>query len=621
MLSIVKIKTQTTMRFLLAFLLFPAFLPAQERIRITHSCSFMGKEEIGDYFTLAPSTEADKIVQEICDAIGISKNFIIRSSDSVENALATMDKDGRRIILYNASFLKKFKSDARTKWAAYSVLAHEIGHHLNGHRFDEKDPTKKKKMELEADKYSGSALRMLNAGLEDSRAGIDLFALKGETNTHPPGSARREAVASGWKKQDEHLRNLGISDSPQPDAPDRDGDGVPNTTDKCPENYGLKALGGCPDKDNDGIPDHEDNCPDKAGLANMKGCPREETQKTDTKNGVGKITPASVPPLPSPDRDRDGVPDTSDKCPDSYGLKKLNGCPDKDDDGIPDHQDPCPDKAGPANLRGCPPEVNDRDDDGVPDHEDACPTEAGPATLRGCPETTPEGSGPDRIADNFVGVMIRVKGGTFQMGSNMGEGDEKPAHTVTLSDFYLGETEVTQAQWRIIVGGDPPEMYHKGCDQCPVEGVSWNDIQFFLKKLNARTTGRKYRLPTEAEWEYAARGGARSGRYSYAGSSVVGEIAWLLGNATASQPVKGKKPNELGFYDMSGNVWEWCSDWYGSYTLSTAPNPTGPAIGENRVLRGGSWSHETAACRVSSRTAELPTHRDNSMGFRLAFSY
>ena len=225
---------------------------------------------------------------------------------------------------------------------------------------------------------------------------------------------------------------------------------------------------------------------------------------------------------------------------------------------------------------------------------------------------------------NDFGIeLVYVRGGTFTMGctSEQGgdcEGDEKPAHQVTLSDFYIGKYEVTQKQWRAVMGSDPPELRFKGCDNCPVERVSWNDIQEFIKKLNQKT-GKNYRLPTEAEWEYAARGGIQSKGYKYAGSNNIGEVAWYDGNSSSkTHPVGGKKANELGLYDMSGNVWEWCSDWYGSYSSGSQRNPQGPSSGSSRVLRGGCWDGYSGDCRVAYRGSGNPGFRHSNSGFRLA---
>lgn len=227
--------------------------------------------------------------------------------------------------------------------------------------------------------------------------------------------------------------------------------------------------------------------------------------------------------------------------------------------------------------------------------------------------------------------LVLVKGGTFTMGCTSEQGsdcydDEKTTHQVTLSDFSIGKFEVTQAQWRKVMGSDPPELYFKGCDQCPVEGVSWEDIQEFLRKLNAQT-GKKYRLPTEAEWEYAARGGNQSKGYKYAGSNTLSEVALFTENSESKiHPVGTKNANELGLYDLSGNVWEWCQDWYGDYSSNTQTNPTGASSGSLRVTRGGGWYNGAGYCRVSYRRDSTPTFLDFDtptlryigLGFRLA---
>jgi len=241
----------------------------------------------------------------------------------------------------------------------------------------------------------------------------------------------------------------------------------------------------------------------------------------------------------------------------------------------------------------------------------------------------------NEFTDPFEGQMVFVKGGTFTMGCTSEQSDcdddEKPAHQVTVSDFYIGKYEVTQKQWREIMGNNP--SHFSGCDNCPVENVSWNDIQEFIKKLNQKT-GKKYRLPTEAEWEYAARGGVEThGRASdnntpraskkYAGSNNIEEVAWYSSNSgSKTNPVGRKKPNELGIFDMSGNVWEWCSDWYGSnyYKNSPQTNPQGPSSGAIRVLRGGSWSRIAQYCRVSNRSIFTSDFRIGSRGFRLALA-
>lgn len=227
---------------------------------------------------------------------------------------------------------------------------------------------------------------------------------------------------------------------------------------------------------------------------------------------------------------------------------------------------------------------------------------------------------------SFEPEMVFVKGGTFEMGSTDGEDDEKHVHSVTLDDFYIGKYEVTQAQWRAVMGSDPPELNNKNCDQCPVESVSWNDVQEFLKKLNEQT-GKNYMLPTEAEWEYAARGGNKSKGYKYAGSNNIGKVAWHSGNCKQNKhgdkgtthPVGKKRANKLGLYDMSGNVWEWCSDWYGSdYYKSPANNPQGPDTRYTRVVRGGSLLLNSKECRVSNRSDYYPVNRLSDYGFRVS---
>lgn len=218
--------------------------------------------------------------------------------------------------------------------------------------------------------------------------------------------------------------------------------------------------------------------------------------------------------------------------------------------------------------------------------------------------------------------MVYVGGGTFWMGATdeqAGEyqSNETPVNRVHLSSYYIGQTEVTQELWREVMGTNPSNFL--GNLQRPVEQVSWNDCQTFLSRLN-ELTGMNFRLLTEAEWEFAARGGNKSMGYKYAGSNTVDDVAWYNSNAGhTTHPVATKDPNELGLYDMSGNVWEWCQDWYGTYTSGEKTNPTGPATGSDRVNRGGSWSGIGATyCRVSGRGYVTPTCSDMSLGLRLA---
>ncbi|MEZ4919364.1 MAG: SUMF1/EgtB/PvdO family nonheme iron enzyme [Saprospiraceae bacterium] len=389
---------------------------------------------------------------------------------------------------------------------------------------------------------------------------------------------------------------------------DRDGDGVPNAEDSCPDQYGPKSNAGCPpgsdastvaiDSDYDGIPDDRDACPKQFGTAKANGCP---------------------------DRDNDGVPDISDKCPQDAGQAHWQGCPDTDSDGIPDHEDACPQQKGLLADRGCPPP--DRDGDGVPDKSDKCPDKAGKAYLEGCPETT------SVLPDDG---LVLVRGGTFTMGCTSEQQDcfinEKPAHIVTVDDFYIGRYEVTQKLWTDIMGKNP--SLFRNCDDCPVENVSWNDVQDFLKKLNAKYPGQNYRLPTEAEWEYAARGGgkqmlfgngknvANPDEINFDASSDYKKSYSTSGTYRQKTVPVGSlnSPNTLGLYDMSGNVAEWCSDWYGDdyYKNSPTSNPTGPATGADRVIRGGSWGLSPRNCRVTNRLNCIPDAIYGFIGFRLA---
>ena len=224
--------------------------------------------------------------------------------------------------------------------------------------------------------------------------------------------------------------------------------------------------------------------------------------------------------------------------------------------------------------------------------------------------------------DKLIGNMVYVSGGTFTMGATSEQGsdaynDEKPTHSVTLSSFYLCKYEVTQALWQAVMDENPSNL--KG-DNLPVEQVSWDDCQTFITRLN-NLTGKNFRLPTEAEWEYAARGGNRSRGYKYSGSNVLSDVAWYDDNSgDKTHPVGSKSPNELGLYDMSGNVREWCSDWYGTYSSTAQTNPTGSSSGSLRVLRGGSWFSVARNCRSSSRHHDVPDGRFYLLGLRLALS-
>ncbi len=216
-------------------------------------------------------------------------------------------------------------------------------------------------------------------------------------------------------------------------------------------------------------------------------------------------------------------------------------------------------------------------------------------------------------------TMVYVEGGTFVMGcTDEQNGDcwhfEEPCHEVTLSPFYMAETEVTQALWREVMGSNPS---HFVGDSLPVENVSWNDCMAFVDSLCKRT-GLRFALPTEAQWEYAARGGCSSRHYKYSGSDSINAVAWNGDNSRHStHAVRGLQPNELGIYDMSGNVFEWCADWYDLYEPEQQNDPVGPATGRYRTLRGGAWQVSAIMCRVSDRGFVEPSERDSIYGLRL----
>lgn len=240
-----------------------------------------------------------------------------------------------------------------------------------------------------------------------------------------------------------------------------------------------------------------------------------------------------------------------------------------------------------------------------------------------------EGIWPWRQEFTVNGVsfaMIKVEGGTFMMGATEEQGEdateyESPVHQVTLSSYWIAETEVTQELWQSLMTVNPSYYVNP---KFPVERISWEDCKTFISKLN-QMTGMTFRLPTEAEWEFAARGGIKSKGYKYAGSNDIDDVAWYIDNRptgyapnNAHQAVATKMANELGLYDMSGNVLEWCLDWFGAYNEEAQVNPTGPSTGTNRVLRGGSWRNQATRCRVSYRGTGASTYSGIDIGLRLA---
>ena len=221
-------------------------------------------------------------------------------------------------------------------------------------------------------------------------------------------------------------------------------------------------------------------------------------------------------------------------------------------------------------------------------------------------------------ANGVTFEMVYVEGGTFTMGATKEQSQdaydyETPAHQVTLSDYYIGKYEVTQQLWQAVMGTNP--SCFDGNSRRPVDNVSWKDCQEFIGKLNQLTD----RIPTEAEWEYAARGGNQSCHYKYSGGNRSSNVAWIEDNSgRTTHPVGQKSPNELGLYDMSGNVYEWCQDWWGDYSSESQTNPTGPESGSLRVLRGGCWYDTAWNCRVSYRGPEHEWEGNYSRGLRLA---
>lgn len=612
-------------------LLLPLIVAAQHPLKVNNGCAYKAAAEDATLYTFDPSDEARRIVGEICNVLAVSQNFDLRAAN-VDNALATTEGN-RRIILYSTVFLNKFNENARTRWAAYSVLAHEIGHHFNGHDFAETSPIKRKQWELEADRFAGSALRLLGATLDEAKAGVETFALDAEQQFHPSGRARREAIASGWTQKQELLEKMGAGGHVNPDTGlprerDTDADGIPDKNDVCPNEYGRALTAGCPDADEDGVPDRDDACRYRKGPASWKGCP---------------------------DSDGDGLPDHEDQCPDKAGYAEDKGCPlsDRDSDAVPDRADKCPELYGLPHFQGCP----DTDGDGVPDPDDKCPNEKGDVLYNGCTDGVISSTSEEQTgvtSDN----MVLVKGGTFIMGCKNGRdqdcnNNENPAHRVTLNDFYLGKYEVTVGEfktfidatkykteaenegwswvwvdgtyskkdnvnWRCNVSGNlrPAHEYNH-----PVVHVSWNDAMEYCRWLSKKN-GKNYRLPTEAEWEYAARGGEKSRGFLYAGSNDIGVVGWYdLNSSSKTHAIGQKKANELEIHDMSGNVWEWCSDdWHNDYV--GAPN-NGVEWSDNprssrRVYRGGSWFNGNQGCRITHRSNTTSSNRHHNIGFRIA---
>jgi len=229
------------------------------------------------------------------------------------------------------------------------------------------------------------------------------------------------------------------------------------------------------------------------------------------------------------------------------------------------------------------------------------------------------GQNQDKTLTNSIGMeMVLIPAGSFVMGSEAHD-SQKPVHPVSISKpFYVGKYEVTQAQWEEVMGDNP--SHFKGREH-PVEMVSWEDVQGFIRRLNEKEGTTGYRLPTEAEWEYAARAGTSTAYFFGDDGEELFNYAWYKDNSENKTQVVGlKEPNAWGLYDVHGNVWEWVEDWYGEYQAEAVTDPTGPSDGSRRGLRGGSWYGNADNCRVAARDDGMPGNRRDTLGFRLAFS-
>jgi formylglycine-generating enzyme required for sulfatase activity len=333
-----------------------------------------------------------------------------------------------------------------------------------------------------------------------------------------------------------------------------------------------------------------------------------------------KIPPPS--PKPSPPNDdgkaaRDAADDTAWK----YAQGNLAGC----SRYLADY----PNGRHATEARQCEWDYSDADNDGILNKDDKCPQQKGSLADKGCPPPAPKPApvtvptfnsnpiaSPVQHGKKSGLTMIPVEGGSYTMGSPESEANrsnDECQHAVTVGNYAIGRYEVTQADWVEVMGSNPSNF--KNCDECPVENVSWNDVQDFITKANSKY-GRHFRLPTEAEWEYAARGGKKSKGYIYAGSNTIGDVAWYDSNSDSKTHNAGtKSANELGLYDMSGNVREWCQDTWGPYPGCAEPSKEEVS---RRVLRGGSCYVYNGYCRVAFRFWSNDSYRSNYFGFRLA---
>lgn len=559
-----------------------------ERIYVAQGCNYDGEphcfDEECNVFGFSSTGEAEQVVNTILAEIGSNlkqAKFDIRSA-SVPNAEAVVD-NGRRLILYSPDFILRVKSMG--DWAATSVLAHEIAHHILGHTLSSEGsrPTE----ELDADEWSGFIMCKLGASLDEAQIAIRTIAKEKPTlGTHPPRKARLDAIANGFAKAKCSVGGNPTPPTPKPvvvvDANEanyqafkQQGDAAYNNGKwrLAKSNY-AEALNY---KANDSYcKSRLAECEQKIQIADEKAAEEEKRAlyAQYKKEGDNYFAKSEWEKAKAAYKNA-----LLYAAGDGYCVQKISECGEK---------------------------------------------------LVEKPKVEVNPVQPEKKKDqpDFV-TMKHIQGGTFTMGDRFGEGESgETQHQVTLSNYWLGATEVTQDEWKSIMGNNPSDFK---CGSCPVELVSWNDVQEFLKKLNQRYPGRNYRLPTEAEWEYAARERGQKVRFgngkdilnpseanfdaseSYKKPySVAGEYR---GRTTA---VKTFLPNSLGLYDMAGNVWEWCSDWYGAYPSSAQTNPIGADSGSNRVIRGGCWSRRPQNLRCAYRSYDSPGIRSFNIGFRLS---
>ena len=362
-----------------------------------------------------------------------------------------------------------------------------------------------------------------------------------------------------------------------------------------------------PDADGDGIPDGQDKCPQKAGFPEANGCPTiaviPRGLDADTRQELSGLQYRLMELATARMIYNGGTPLRDIPLDFGQQYRLIGSLADYTSD----------------TLNFSTGSLNDMQDRSVAMGKELFLHKTTTAT----PQQSPT---PDLTAllAEINQNMLTVPAGTFTMGCDKKrDGDcndtEKPAHEVTLSGFAISKYELTQRQWEAIMGSNPSGF--KDCPDCPVEQVSWNDVQEFLQKLN-QLSGRQYRLPTEAEWEYAARGGAKGKDYTYSGGNKLLDVAWYEDNSQNKPHTVGSKiANEQGLYDMSGNVWEWCADFYGDYTTEAQTDPRGPDKGAYRVIRGGGWFNRAGLCRAACRNYYSPPARGDNIGFRLARSF